>query len=38
MFKSNVKINREKIINDDYAGSCGVYHGFSYMPLPEKWD
>jgi hypothetical protein len=36
MFKSNVKINREKIINDDYAGSCGVYHGFSYMPLPEE--
>ncbi|MHB1151334.1 MAG: glycoside hydrolase 5 family protein [Eubacteriales bacterium] len=36
MNKTYVKINREKIINDDYVGSCGVYHGFSYMPVPES--
>lgn len=36
MSKTYVKINREKIINDSYTGSCGVYHGFSYMPVPES--
>lgn len=36
MTETFVKVDRNKIINDDYVGSCGVYHGFSYMPLPEQ--
>lgn len=33
---SFVKVDRSKIITDGYVGSCGVYHGFSYMESYEK--
>jgi len=34
--KSIIEIDRSNIINKGYIGSCGVYHGFAYMPTYEQ--
>ncbi len=35
MLKSSFSINYGKVINDNYVGSCGVYHGFAYQQVSE---
>ena len=36
MKESYVQVDRSSVIQNDFAGCCAVYHGFSFMPQSEE--